>query len=408
MDLPQLQALLLPPQVRRGRLCFRAPQGRHAPGARPQDRARPRRHVGTQVQGRPPRLPGGAQVRAARRLQAAREHADALGAGQARASALPRDRRDHLRRRGAARDRAGLRRAVGHDVGDDAPREARPQALQAHAVPAVRRRGAAARLRRQPARRRPARGGRDGARRGRGRRGRALAVRRDQAAAVRRSVGARGRGHRQRALVQVVAPAARRARDALPPRGPAAVRRGRPELLLPLQRRRLCDRQGPQHRHPRGAQVRAPLPRRRRPRRRLERVQRHQQARRARAHPLRVQGRVPAPVHVEAAQGRHRAVPRPRADVHQGRRPGPPRLLLRPAAAPDLGVQARGGRRGGSRGRRKRRSGQGGRGARRRRRRQDGGRRRLCRPPQVADACVGRAVFRRGGGGRAAGLLLVR
>jgi hypothetical protein len=55
-----------------------------------------------------------------------------------------------------AGDRAGLHCAVGHDVDHDAPREARPPPLQAHALPALRRRGAAARLRRQRAGRRAA------------------------------------------------------------------------------------------------------------------------------------------------------------------------------------------------------------------------------------------------------------
>ena len=66
---------------------------------------------------------------------------------------------------------SGVRGAVGDHVEHDAAREARPQALQAHALPALRRRGAAARLRRQHPRHRAARGHspRAGRARGRGR-----------------------------------------------------------------------------------------------------------------------------------------------------------------------------------------------------------------------------------------------
>ncbi len=72
-----------------------------------------------------------------------------LGAGEAREGAVPHHGRDQLCGRDPSRHRAGLHRAVGHHVDHDAAREARQAALQADAVSAVRRRGAAPRLCRQ-------------------------------------------------------------------------------------------------------------------------------------------------------------------------------------------------------------------------------------------------------------------
>ena len=58
-------------------------------------------------------------------------------AGAARARAVPHHRRHLLCQRGPARHRAGLPGSVGQHVDHDEPREARPPALQAHALPAV-------------------------------------------------------------------------------------------------------------------------------------------------------------------------------------------------------------------------------------------------------------------------------
>lgn len=60
--------------------------------------------------------------------------------------ALPRNRCHHVCERDPACDRAGVYRAVGHDVDHDASREAGQEALQAHAFPSLRRRRASSRL----------------------------------------------------------------------------------------------------------------------------------------------------------------------------------------------------------------------------------------------------------------------
>mmetsp|Transcript_39069 Transcript_39069/g.85869 ORF Transcript_39069/g.85869 Transcript_39069/m.85869 type:complete len:244 (-) Transcript_39069:1035-1766(-) len=222
-------------------------KGGHAAGARAQDRQGSRRHDQQEVPPRQARLPRRAQVRAARGAQAAREHADAVGADPDGAGALPYHRRHHVCQRGALGDRAGVHCAVGHHVDHDAAREARPPPLQADALPALRRRGAAARLRRQHLGRRAARGDPDGARRGGGRERHRLALRGRQAAAPLQVC--------QRHLVQAVDAAAADHGQPAPPRLAAALRPVRLQLLLPLRHQLVHHGQEPQHGHPRRAQV---------------------------------------------------------------------------------------------------------------------------------------------------------
>mmetsp|Transcript_94888 Transcript_94888/g.290264 ORF Transcript_94888/g.290264 Transcript_94888/m.290264 type:complete len:384 (+) Transcript_94888:594-1745(+) len=242
---------------------------------------------------------------------------------------VPLQRRNHVLRGGPEGNRAGVFGAVGHDVDHDASREARPAPLQAHALPALRRRGAAARLRRQRLGRGAPRGDPDEAGPHRRRAGHRLVLRPRAAA-----------GHEAGQWDQLPQVAAHLAAAGglVPPVEPALVGPHGQELLLPLREEGVLHCEGVEHGHPWRAEVRAFVPGYVRRGRGLERVQRHQQDHRAAAAPDRVPYRVPVLVQLAAAQGGVGAVSPPGRDVHQGRRPRPARLLLRPHREPPAGV----------------------------------------------------------------------